>query len=392
MGGGGPTAISTFVASDLIPLRRRGLWQGIGNVFYGMGAGLGGVFGGWINDLYGWRVAFWLQVPLTVISAILVSLTVRIPVKESEESTWKRIDCLGAVTLIATLVLLLLGINSGGNIVPWTHPLVLVSLPLSALFLLIFIYTEAFRASEPVVPVRLLLDRTVLAACLTNWFTSMCQFSILFYGPIYFQVKGLSTTAAGARLIPASVGTGIGSVGSGLIMRWTGRYYYLSICSQIIFLVSLAMYSAMEMDTPAWEPFIAFFLSGIGYSCMLTITLLALIAAVAHAHQAVITSASYAFRSTGSTIGIAIASAVFQNILTLRLQSRFPESPNLIDRLRESLEEIQQLDPVLKSRATACYMDALRGVFLTTLGIGVLGAVVSLFMREHTLHANLSRK
>ena len=262
MGGGGLTAISTFVASDLIPLRKRGLWQGIGNVFYGMGAGLGGVFGGWINDLYGWRVAFWLQVPLTVVSAILVSLTVRIPVKKSEQSTWKRIDFLGAVTLIATLVLLLLGINSGGNIVPWTHPLVLVSLPLSALLLLFFIYTEACRASEPVVPVRLLLDRTVLAACLTNWFTSMCQFSILFYGPIYFQVKGLSTTAAGARLIPASVGTGLGSVGSGLIMRWTGRYYYLSICSQVIFLVSLAMYSAMDLDAPAWEAFIAFFLSG----------------------------------------------------------------------------------------------------------------------------------
>ena len=131
---------------------------------------------------------------------------------------------------------------------------------------------------------------------------------------------------------------------------------------------------------------------GIGYSCMLTITLLALIAAVAHAHQAVITSASYAFRSTGSTIGIAIASAVFQNILNLRLQSRFPESPEVINKLRDSLEEIQQLDPTLRSRATACYMDALRGVFLTILGIGVLGAVASLFMREHTLHANLSRK
>lgn len=125
---------------------------------------------------------------------------------------------------------------------------------------------------------------------------------------------------------------------------------------------------------------------------MLTITLLALIAAVAHTHQAVITSASYAFRSTGSTIGIAIASAVFQNILNLRLQSRFPHSPDLVSKLRDSLDEIRYLDPGLKMRAMECYMDALRGVFVTTLGIGVLGAVVSLFMREHTLHANLERK
>lgn len=206
MGGGGLAAISTFVGSDLVPLRKRGLWQGIGNIFYGIGAGLGGVFGGWINDVWGWRIAFLIQVPLTVISGILIFFTVHIPTKPNDQSAWKRIDYLGALTLISSLVLLLLGINSGGNIVPWTSPLVLVSLPLSAVSLVVFIVIEANYASEPVIPVRLLMDRTVLSACLTNWFTTMCQFSILFYGPIYFQVKGLSTTAAGARLIPASVG------------------------------------------------------------------------------------------------------------------------------------------------------------------------------------------
>lgn len=36
VGGGGLTAISTFLASDLVPLRRRGLWQGFGNVIYGI--------------------------------------------------------------------------------------------------------------------------------------------------------------------------------------------------------------------------------------------------------------------------------------------------------------------------------------------------------------------
>ncbi|KAL8924471.1 MAG: hypothetical protein Q9172_002682 [Xanthocarpia lactea] len=393
MGGGGLTAISTFVGSDLVPLRKRGLWQGIGNVFYGIGAGLGGVFGGWINDVWGWRVAFLIQVPLTVISGILVFFTVHIPIKRSDESVWKRIDYLGAVTLISTLVLLLLGINSGGNIVPWTSPLVLVSLPLSAVSLSFFIFIEANYASEPVIPVRLLLDRTVLSACLTNWFTTMCQFSILFYGPIYFQVKGLSTTAAGARLIPASVGVGIGSVGSGLIMRKTGRYYYLNISTQIIFLISLTIYATFQLNTPSWEPFLAFLLSGIGYSAMLTITLLALIAAVSHTHQAVITSASYAFRSTGSTIGIAIASAVFQNILTRTLHSRFSDHEHkYVDKLRDSLDEIAKLPLGLREDARGCYMDALRGVFVTTLGIGVLGAVVSLAMREHVLYSNLARK
>lgn len=61
MGGGGLNAISTFVGSDLVPLRRRGVWQGFGNVSFGLGATLGGVFGGWINDTWGWRTAFLIQ-------------------------------------------------------------------------------------------------------------------------------------------------------------------------------------------------------------------------------------------------------------------------------------------------------------------------------------------
>ena len=395
IGGGGLTAISTFIGSDLVPLRKRGLWQGFGNICYGVGAGLGGVFGGWVNDTWGWRNAFLVQVPLTVISGIMVFFTIKIPVKQTEESAWKRIDFLGAISLITTLVLLLLGLNSGGNIVPWTHPLVLTTLPLSAVSLAAFIYIESKIATEPVIPVRLLLNRTVLSACLTNWLTTMCTFAVLFYGPIYFQVKGLSTTQAGARLIPQSIGVGIGSVLSGLIMRWTGRYYFLNVGTQIIFVGAGVFISTFNLTTPDWEPFVAFLLAGIGYSSMLTLTLLALIAAVDHKDHSVITSASYAFRSTGSAIGITIASAVFQNILKIELWSKFgdrKDAKEVIGRLRDSLDEIQKLPGSWKGEVMQVYMDALRGVFLTTVGIAVLGLAISLLMREHTLHSNLARK
>ncbi|MCJ1282398.1 hypothetical protein MMC26_001721 [Xylographa opegraphella] len=395
MGGGGLNAISTFVGSDLVPLRRRGVWQGIGNIFFGLGAGLGGVFGGWINDTYGWRWAFLVQVPLTVLSGTLVFLTVKIPVKETGKAKWKRIDWLGAFTLIATLVLLLLGLNTGGNVVPWTHPLVLTTLPLSIVSLLIFIYVESNYAEEPVIPVRLLLNRTVLSACLTNWFLTMATFGILFYGPIYFQVRGFSATQAGARLIPQSVGVGLGSVGSGIIMRWLGRYYALNIGIQTIFLLGMSLISTFTLDTPTWLPIVSFLCTGIGYSGMLTVTLIALISAVDHAHQAVMTSASYAFRSTGSTIGITIASSVFQNVIKSELWLRFgdrKDAATIIPRVRDSLDEIKRLPESWKADVMEVYMDALRAVFLTLLGLGVLGALVSLGMREHKLYKNIARR
>ena len=51
-GGGGLSNMMTTLASDLVPARERGLWQGLGNVFWGIGIGLGGVFGGYVNDTW----------------------------------------------------------------------------------------------------------------------------------------------------------------------------------------------------------------------------------------------------------------------------------------------------------------------------------------------------
>lgn len=395
IGGGGLTAISTFVTSDLVPLRHRGVWQGIGNICYGAGSGLGGVFGGWINDTLGWRWAFLIQVPFLAISMILVSFKVTVPVRETDTSRIKRVDFLGAITLVTTLVLLLLGLNAGGNQVPWTHPLVLISIPLFVVFLGIFVYIEANVASEPVIPVRLLLDRTVLSACLTNWFSTMAVFGLLFYLPLFFQVQGYSTTAAGARLIPQAIGTSLGSLGSGIVMRATGRYMLFNYFSMFLQVLSTGLICTLKLTTPPFLPFIYFFLLGAAYGSMLTVTLVGLISAVSHEFHAVATSASYAFRSTGSTIGITIASAVFQNVLKSGLWSRFGDRENareLISQIRDSLEEIHNIPEDWKPGVLAAYMDSLRAVFLTLLGLSVLGALTSLAMREHKLHTNLARK
>lgn len=395
IGGGGLTVISTFVTSDLVPLRHRGVWQGVGNIFYGAGSGLGGVFGGWINDNLGWRWAFLIQVPFLVVSMVLVAFKVTVPVKETDTSRIKRVDFLGAITLLVTLVLFLLGLNAGGNQVPWTHPLVLTSLPLSALFLGIFIYVEANVAAEPVIPVRLLLNRTVFSACLTNWFVTMAVFGLLFYLPLLFQIQGYSTTAAGARLIPQAIGTSLGSLGSGILMRTTGRYMLFSHISMILQTLSTGLICTLKLTSPPILPFIYFFILGAAYGSILTVTLVGLISAVSHDFHAVVTSASYAFRSTGSTIGITVASAVFQNVLKGGLWSRFGDregAGDLISRIRDSLDEINKIPEDWRPGVLAAYMDSLRAVFLTLLGLSVLGALASLAMREHVLHTNLARK
>lgn len=134
---------------------------------YGVGSGLGGFFGGWINDTLGWRAAFALQVPITLIAVVVIYLNAKIPIVDIQESKLRRIDFLGATTHFTTLVLLLFALSSGGNIFPWSHPAVLTTLPLSLVSLMGFVWVELKYATEPIIPIGLLWKHSVIGAILT---------------------------------------------------------------------------------------------------------------------------------------------------------------------------------------------------------------------------------
>lgn len=104
------------------------------------------------------------------------------------------------------------------------------------------------------------------------------------------------------------------------------------------------------------------------------------------------TSASYSFRSTGSTISITVSSAVFQNTLKSGLGSRFGDQKNteeLISWLRDSLDETWKLPVDWRLGALDAYMAFLQAVFVILLGLIVLEALVGIASRGHKLQTNL---
>ncbi|PSR78439.1 major facilitator superfamily domain-containing protein [Coniella lustricola] len=395
IGGGGLMSISTFLASDLVPLRKRGVVQGIGNICFGSGAMLGGVFGGFVNDTssWGWRLAFLVQVPVVVASGLLVFFLVKVPPKVSSKSALSRIDFLGAFFIMSFLVILLLGLNAGGNLVPWNDPLVLTTLPLALVLFVGFILWES-RKAEPIIPVNLLVQRTVFTACMTNWTCTMANTILIFYVPIYLQVLGYTPTQSGFRILFGSLGVSFSSIGCGFIMKKTGRYRGLGIAVLVAFVAGTAIISTLNANSPSWVPFPAFILTGGGYGGMLTVTLLACIAAVDHSQQAVITSATYAFRSVGATLGVTLASVVYQNILKAKLWQRFGSLPGAAEEIkliRDDLSELKHLPEGWREGVIASFMEAFRGVWLTTLGLAIVGLLCVSLMKQHKLHSNLAR-
>lgn len=136
-----------------------------------------------------------------------------------------RIDYLGAVTLvsahqtwqflnpnslqIAALVSFLLGLS---------FPKVLWQpIALSFVLLIVFIVTETYVASEPIIPVTVLKSRGTLLSCLAELGTMSARWMVLFYSPVYaIAVRGWSPASAGSVLIPTNLGFAVG----GLLVGW----------------------------------------------------------------------------------------------------------------------------------------------------------------------------
>ena len=394
LGGGGLNTISTFVGSDLVPLRNRGVLQGIGNTIYYIGYGLGAISGGWIHGTWGWKIAFLIQTPLALCSGLASYYLVNIPVKPAGNSPFQRIDFLGSGVLVSFVVVLLVGISFGGNIVPWTNPLVLATPPLSLVLLLIFIYVET-NAVEPIIPVHLMRNRGIAGACLANWFNSMAAVPLLFYMPIYWQLQGSSTAQAGFLLTSQGIGTAIGCLSAGFLMRQTGRYWYMNIVFLVLFIGTIGGITSLTLEAPTILSLGYVLLAGIGFGGFLTTSFVSLISAVSISQHAVITSANYAFRSTGSAIGIAVASAIFQHILRqqLRLQiGNRAHSVDIIDRLRNDFKQIELLPLDLARKVITSYQLAFRVTVLGALGLAALGGACGVLIAEHKLHTTLDRK
>jgi hypothetical protein len=110
---------------------------------------------------------------------------------------------------VATLVSFLYGLSSP-NIL-W-QPIVL-----SAAFLVIFIVTEVYVVSEPIIPVIVLKSRGTLLSCVAQLGIMSVRWMVLFYTPVYaIAVRGWSPASAGSILIPTNLGFGTG----GLLVGW----------------------------------------------------------------------------------------------------------------------------------------------------------------------------
>ncbi|KAL9710035.1 hypothetical protein Ac2012v2_007097 [Leucoagaricus gongylophorus] len=398
IGGGGMQTLVSIIMSDLVPLRSRGTWQGLINIFWSLGNTVGASLGGYLADTIGWRWVFLIQFPLAITSALSVYFFLRLPSSPlvfNSNSNFKtklrRVDFIGATTLVLAVFFLLLGFDRGGD-VRWDDRFTISFLAGFAVFAFGFGLTESRYATEPLAPTRIIANRSLLASYGVNFFGIAGAFSQLFHISLYLQaVLDKTASETGAWLVIAVLAALMGSLGGGLIMQSTGKYYTLTCMTYLILtfgtVLVLTGTGFMGLPRSTIQVIVGLALTSLGNGCGITTSLISLIANAGQADQAIATAVSYLFRSMGSVIGLSISGTLVQSTLRSVLYRTLhgKNVERVVHRVRESLDYLAELDLETQLVVRSAYADAVHNVLIFSVSMAMAAMISSWFIIEKPL-------
>jgi EmrB/QacA subfamily drug resistance transporter len=376
IGGGGLIVTTVAVIGDLVAPRERGRYQGFFGAAFGLATIIGPLLGGFFVDHLTWRWIFYINLPTGLLALFVIAAALPPPSTRRPHE----IDYRGGALLTVALTATILFTSLAGISFAWSSPVTLTLIGLSISSAAAFVAVE-WRAPEPLLPMRLFRNRNFVVASSVGLIVGLSLFGAVTFLPIYLQVaKGVSPTASGLMLMPMMFGMLITSILSGrIISRW-GRYKLFSVAGTAIMTMGLLMLSRLSLESYHWQPSLDALWLGLGMGMVMQVLILAVQNSVEYKYLGVATSGTMLFRSVGAALGVALFGAIFAGGLHARL------GPQGMEFLTGAVPAaLHDLPPLIHQEYINAVMAALRPVFVVAACTGVLGFVLTLFMRETEL-------
>ncbi len=314
IGMGGITALVQTVIAAMISPRERGRYTGYIGATFAVAMVSGPLLGGVITDTswLGWRWCFYVGIPFAVIALVVLQATLRLPTVKRQV----KIDWLGAFFVAAAASLLLIWVTFAGDKYDWlswqSYSMVGGSVALALLFLLV----EA-KASEPIIPLRLLKNRTIALSSAASMFVGISMFGATVFLSQYFQLaRGESPTMAGVMTIPMIVGMFLSTTVSGQVITRTGKWKVWLCSGGVLLTAGLGLLGTLRHDTVYWHMACFMGMLGIGVGMMMQNLVLATQNQVDTADLGAASSAVNFFRSLGGAVGVSVLGAVLSHRIT----------------------------------------------------------------------------
>lgn len=325
--------IFTSVADIFPDPARRAKYQGVFFSVFALTSVIGPTMGGWITDNLSWRWVFYINLPLGVFSLFALPVVLR----QSTRRPGVKIDYLGAATITASVVSLLLALSWVGEGYDWDATRVVIGFVVAGILFATFIPVE-LRATEPLIPLSLFKSRVFSSAALLMFMVGIGMFGIILYTPLFVQgVLGKTATGSGTVLTPLVLSmTAMGVICGQLIAR-VKRIKPFMIAGSIV--MTFGVYLLTTLDVDSTQRTVAFYLmvTGLGLGPLMPSATLSVQSTVEKKLLGVATSATQFIRSLGSTVGTAVIGSLVTSGYADYLQNNAP--PQVPGRLIDALKD-----------------------------------------------------
>ena len=304
--GGAMIGMCFVTIGEIIDAGNRGKYQGFLAAAFIVAALVGPTLGGVIADHSTWRLVFYINVPLTIIAAILFGCS--FPAL-TRALTARKIDYAGVAFFIGSIIPSILGASHLGKI-GHADPFSLAAAAITILSLVAFIWRQK-NAAEPLIPPALFQDKIITISLITVFVNGIGLFgAMLLLAYMMQEIQGLSAVTAGLTLTPLMIVTALASVVAGFLLTKTGRYKILILVA--LALLALGTYLIGRLPTGFSTNALigAGAVGAVGLGLLLPVHTI-IIQKVARAEMlGVATAMSQFFRSLGGTIGTGLMSAL----------------------------------------------------------------------------------
>ncbi|HKH58755.1 MAG TPA: MDR family MFS transporter [Rubrobacter sp.] len=390
--------IFTSVADIFPDPARRAKYQGVFFSVFALTSVIGPTMGGWITDNLSWRWVFYINLPLGVFSLFALPVVLH----QSARRYGVKIDYLGAATITASVVSLLLALSWVGEGYDWDATRVVIGFVVAGILFAAFIPVE-LRATEPIIPLSLFKSRVFGSAALLMFMVGIGMFGIILYTPLFVQgVLGKTATGSGTVLTPLVLSMTAMGVICGQIIARVKRTKPFMIAGAIVMTFGVYLLTTLDVDSTQRTVALYLMITGLGLGPLMPSATLSVQSTVEKRLLGVATSATQFIRSLGSTVGTAVIGSLVTSGYADYLNDNAPpqapgrlikalEDPNALvsEQARNALDRVasafpggEQLVAQILQVSRHGLSNSLHDGFVFTL-VAVSGAIVAaLFMKN----------
>ncbi|HET7443106.1 MAG TPA: MFS transporter [Solirubrobacterales bacterium] len=304
------------IITDAFPANERGKAMGTWAGVSALALAVGPVLGGFLTEHVSWRAIFYLNIPVAI-GAVLATI---FAVRESRDTSVGRdVDYAGVAVLTAGLTALVLALVEG-NSWGWGSPEVIGLLVGAAVALPLFVFVEN-RVKAPMVQFDLLSDRNFLGAVVVALIITFAMMGVFFFLALYMQdILGYTPLEAGIRFLPSTLMiVAVAPVAGRLADRFGPRWLIAGGLALVA--ASLFSFSGIATDSGYLDLLPGFMLLGIGVAMTMSPMTSAAMNAVPVQKAGIASGILSMFRMVGGSLGIAITGAIFQSLVSTRLDT-----------------------------------------------------------------------